>query len=76
MTEWKPIPGWEGRYEVSKEGLIRNVITNKFLYGGEDYDGETIVHLKHGKRRGKKRPKALVRKLFEDQSVETRPGVG
>ena len=32
MTElWKPIKGWEGKYEVSNLGVVRNAITGHIL---------------------------------------------
>lgn len=30
---WKPVRGWEGLYEVSSEGLVRNTRTLKLLTG-------------------------------------------
>jgi len=30
-TIWKPVVGWEGRYEVSNTGYVRNVITGRLL---------------------------------------------
>lgn len=31
--EWKPIIGWENKYEVSNYGNVRNINTNKYIIG-------------------------------------------
>lgn len=31
MTEWMPVPGYEGRYEISDTGVVFSHLTNKVL---------------------------------------------
>lgn len=36
MSEWKPVPDWEGLYEVSEAGIVRSVartVTQRNAYG-------------------------------------------
>lgn len=34
METWKPVPGYEGRYEASSEGRIKSLVTNRILSQG------------------------------------------
>lgn len=34
METWKPVPGYEGRYEASDEGRIKSLVTNRILSQG------------------------------------------
>ena len=42
---WKPVVGYEGLYEVSSFGRVRNVRTNRVLSPIVDRDGYLKVHL-------------------------------
>jgi hypothetical protein len=42
---WNPVKGYEGRYEVSSFGRVRNITTNKVLLGGFDEYGYRRVNL-------------------------------
>lgn len=48
--EWRPIPGYEGRYEVSDEGRVYSLLTNKFLKPIES-GGYHMVALYNGGQR-------------------------
>jgi hypothetical protein len=45
---WKPIPGYEGRYEVSSWGRVLSKRTNKFLKPNVMNHGYACVHLYSG----------------------------
>lgn len=74
-TNWTDIPGFEGVYQVSKDGRVRNLKTSNYSKISEDEFGEKIVWLRYGGKRGKRRIKVLLN-LFEDQSIHTRPSGG
>lgn len=42
---WKDIPNYEGRYQVSNEGHVRNVRTGRVLRHGLSYNGYHMVRL-------------------------------
>ena len=48
---WKPITGFEGLYDVSETGYIRNARTLKVLKPNKIGKGYLIVHLKKGGKR-------------------------
>ena len=53
MEEWKAIPGYEGLYEVSNMGNVRNVRRNTLLRLSKDCYGYIQVSLyKNGRRTG------------------------
>lgn len=39
VEEWRPVVGYEGLYEVSNTGLVRNVVKGRFLKPGFDKNG-------------------------------------
>ena len=46
MSEiWRDIPDYEGRYQVSSEGRVRNVLTGRVLRPGVSYNGYYMVRL-------------------------------
>ena len=47
IEEWKDIPGYEGLYEVSNTGFVRNKKRNKLLKGFIDRNGYKIVLLSY-----------------------------
>lgn len=47
---WKPIPGYEGRYEVSNIGRIFSILKNKFLKIDIHQKGYYTVTLSNNKR--------------------------
>ena len=47
---WKPIPGYEGRYEVSSIGRVLSKTTNRFLKPNLMNHGYVCVHLYSGGR--------------------------
>lgn len=48
---WKPVPGYEGLYEVSDLGRVRNVITGRVRRAGPHPKGYSLVQLyKNGER--------------------------
>ena len=42
---WRPIVGYEGKYEVSNLGNVKNVKTGRILKPSSDYDGYLLVNL-------------------------------
>ena len=53
MEEWKNVIGYEGLYEVSNKGNVRNVRRNTLLKLSKTNDGYIQVHLyKNGIRTG------------------------
>ena len=67
MTElWKDIDGFEGKYQVSSWGRVRNLNTNKILTPYENSKGYLKVglHLKGHKSPVKKRVNRLVAIAF------------
>lgn len=42
---WKDIKNWEGLYEISNTGLVRNKITNKLIIGDKNSSGYQRVCL-------------------------------
>ena len=52
IEEWRPIKGYEGLYEVSNTGLVRNVVKGRYLKPGFDKNGYLkCVLSKGGKQR-------------------------
>ena len=53
--EWRPVLGWEGRYEVSSQGRVRSLLWKvpRVLSAFHDADGYRRVHL-HGGPNGNK----------------------
>lgn len=46
MTEtWKPVLGYEGRYEVSDQGQVKSILAGKVLAPNKMNHGYTCVHL-------------------------------
>lgn len=60
IENWKDVPGYEGRYQVSDLGRVRGVISGKVLQPNEQNSGYHIVHLYTGGR-GTRRPKLIHR---------------
>ena len=53
MEEWRAVPGYEGLYEVSNKGNVRNVRRNTLLRLSKDCYGYIQVSLyKNGRRTG------------------------
>lgn len=46
---WKDIPGYEGKYQVSNKGEIKNIKLNKYRKQRKDKDGYSIVDLFYNK---------------------------
>jgi len=53
MENWKPIPGYEGRYEVSDIGRVLSNRTNRFLKPNIMNHGYACVHLYSGGRQSR-----------------------
>lgn len=53
MESWRDIEGFEGKYEVSNEGKVRNLNTGQILKSYETKDGYFIHRLSKGRRGGK-----------------------
>ncbi len=52
MNEWYDIPGYEGIYQITPNGEVRNVETNLQLYGNINSHGYKVISLtKYGKRK-------------------------
>lgn len=65
MEIWKDIEGYEGRFQVSTWGRIRNVRTHNILTPYKNEKGYLKVYLpKGGKRRAKFRINRLVAQAF------------
>lgn len=54
MIEWRSIAGWEGQYEVSNTGRVRNVLTGRLFHVNANSKGYVHVSLY---RRKPERPK-------------------
>ena len=53
MEKWKPIPGHEGRYEVSDQGRVRSLSRwARVRGGGERFVSSRILSLTRGTGRG------------------------
>ena len=48
MENWKDIPGYEGRYQVSDQGCVRSLITDRVLSPNRMNHGYMCVHLYRG----------------------------
>lgn len=48
MAEWRAVVGFEGRYEVSEDGEVRNARTGRALKPGRCTNGYMMVHLGRG----------------------------
>lgn len=48
MEEWKPVTGYEGRYEVSTEGSVRSLLSRKILRTSSNKRGHLRVKLYAG----------------------------
>lgn len=48
---WKPVAGWEDKYEISSEGRLKNLLTQKILNGWLDNRGYRCVTLGHSQRK-------------------------
>jgi hypothetical protein len=44
-TDWRSIPGFGDKYQVSNTGLVRNAVTGKVLTPIRKYDGYLVVNL-------------------------------
>lgn len=52
MTEWFDIPGYEGLYEITARGEVRNAKTRNYLNGNVNSHGYIVVSLtKNGKKK-------------------------
>lgn len=49
--EWRDVPGYEGRYQVSGAGRMRGIISGRTLKPQLQNSGYYVVHLSNGKRR-------------------------
>ena len=65
MEIWKDVVGYEGYYEVSNTGNVRNVKTNHVLSPGLSQGYYYVVLCKHGERRNKQ-VNRLVAEAFID----------
>jgi hypothetical protein len=54
METWKPIPGYEGQYEVSDQGRVRSAATGKMLAPNRMTHGYFCVHLYNGGKQTRK----------------------
>jgi hypothetical protein len=61
---WRGVPGFEGRYMVSRMGQIRNRSTGKLLFGEIDRDGYRRVNLCGDGKSYKRRVHRLVCEAF------------
>jgi len=61
---WKDIPNYEGLYQSSNLGRIRNVNTNRILKQQVDHDGYFIITLRKGKAKRTYKVHRLVAKTF------------
>lgn len=50
-VQWKDIPNFEGLYQVSSKGEIKNKKTNKILIGGIKKGYRQVILVKKGKRK-------------------------
>ena len=64
MEIWKDISGFNGKYQVSSWGKIRNAETGKVLKPYENSKGYLKVGLSKGKKSEKKRVNRLVAMAF------------
>lgn len=64
IEEWKAIPGYEGLYEVSNKGNVRNVRRNTLLRLSKNNDGYIQVHLYKNGIRNKFQVHRLVAQAF------------
>ena len=62
--EWKPIPGYYGKYEISDKGNIRNPITKRILSQWKDTKGYLMVTLNKRNKCKRFRVHRLLAKLF------------
>lgn len=55
MTEWRDIPGYEGRYKVSSDGDVYSISSGKSLAKNPDRQGYFGVSLYKGTKKSRKR---------------------
>ena len=61
---WRPVAGYEGRYEVSNLGEVRSINTNKVLTGVPTKDGYIRVRLWNGSKYKSRMIHCLVAEAF------------
>ena len=43
MEQWKPVPGYEGTYEVSNRGRIRSMSRNIIVFGNRELHKDEVI---------------------------------
>lgn len=69
--EWRPVAGFEGQYEVSSLGRVRNTMTGRMLTLGNHFRGYKQIHLF---RRKPLRPKTVKVHRLVAQAFLPNPG--
>lgn len=72
LEEWRPVVGYEGRYEVSSEGRVWSHLTKRILRPGTTSRGYLSVNLSDGSR-PKKQKSFCVHSLVAAAFIGPRP---
>lgn len=70
QEEWRPVVGYESRYEISSMGRIKSLLTHKILTLKRDKDGYAIIGLCKGTPPVKQ---AKVHRLVAEAFIEIAP---
>jgi len=65
ISKWKDIPGYEGFYQISNTGLIKNIKRSRHLCLSKNGGGYYKVKLRYGKKRD-----AAVHRLVAETFIE------
>ena len=69
MMLWRDVPGFEGHYEISDTGLIRNWVTWRILRPRITWEGSNIVNLSTGGVHKTRIVHRLVAQVFIPQPI-------
>jgi hypothetical protein len=69
---WRDIPGYEGQYEISNTGVVRNWVTWRILKPRQNWEGSHLVNLASGGVHKTYSIHRLVAQVFVDQPVGKR----